>query len=98
MNLRHPDPWRVLGRCRAAVRGQDPGDPRRSGDGLIFAPFSISQHLVEGGSGSKQHRGAPEPGNLAREPPEPAIHGMSNILLRKQAIQEGAPEPGNPAR
>ena len=27
MNSRHPDPRRVLGRCRAAVRGQDPLDP-----------------------------------------------------------------------
>ena len=28
VNSRHPDPRRVLGRCRAAVRGQDPLDPR----------------------------------------------------------------------
>ncbi len=27
MNSRHPDPRRVLGRCRAAVRGPDPRDP-----------------------------------------------------------------------
>ena len=27
MNSRHPNPRRVLGRCRAAVRGQDPLDP-----------------------------------------------------------------------
>ena len=27
MNSHHPDPRRVLGRCRAAVRGQDPLDP-----------------------------------------------------------------------
>ena len=27
-NSRHPDPRRVLGRCRAAVHGQDPADPR----------------------------------------------------------------------
>ena len=27
MNSRHPDPRRVLGRCRAAVRGPDPVDP-----------------------------------------------------------------------
>ena len=26
-NFRHPDPRRVDGRCRAAVRGQDPVDP-----------------------------------------------------------------------
>ena len=26
-NSRHPDPRRVLGRCRAAVRGPDPRDP-----------------------------------------------------------------------
>ncbi len=35
----------MLGRCRAAVRGPDPGDPRdprdpgESGDGIIFARF-----------------------------------------------------------
>ncbi len=45
MNSRHPDPRRVLGRCRAAVRGQDPLDPRDplgsrgSGDGIICARF-----------------------------------------------------------
>ncbi len=45
MNSRHPDPRRVLGRCRAAVRGQDPADPldpRESGgsaDGFIFVRF-----------------------------------------------------------
>ena len=45
MNSRHPDPRRVLGRCRAAVRGQDPVDPldpgesAGSGDGIIFARF-----------------------------------------------------------
>ena len=27
MNSCHPDPRRVLGRCRTAVRGQDPEDP-----------------------------------------------------------------------
>ena len=27
MNSRHPEPRRVLGRCRAAVRGPDPRDP-----------------------------------------------------------------------
>ena len=32
MNSRHPCPRRVLGRCRAAVRGQDPGDPLDPGD------------------------------------------------------------------
>ncbi len=48
VNSRHPSPRRVLGRCRAAVRGPDPrdpgdpGDPRdpgESGDGIIFARF-----------------------------------------------------------
>ncbi len=44
-NSRHPDPRRVLGRCRAAVRGPDPLDPRdprdpgESGDGMLFARF-----------------------------------------------------------
>ena len=32
VNSRHPDPRRVLGRCRAAVRGPDPWDPRDPGD------------------------------------------------------------------
>ena len=34
MNSRHPDPRRVLGRCRAAVRGQDPLDPGNPRDPL----------------------------------------------------------------
>ncbi len=42
MNSRHPDPRRVLGRCRAAVRGPDPGESggsAGSGDEIIFARF-----------------------------------------------------------
>ena len=38
-NSRHPDPRRVLGRCRAAVRGPDPLDPGESGDAIIFERF-----------------------------------------------------------
>ena len=37
----------------------------------------------------------PEGGNPAREPPEPEINRMSNILSRKQAILEGVPDAGN---
>ncbi len=47
MNSRHPDPRRVLGRCRAADRGPDPRDPTGSGDGFIFARFRcVLQWLV----------------------------------------------------
>ena len=46
-NCRHPDPRRVLGRCRAAVRGPDPLDPGESGDVIIFARFRyVLQYLV----------------------------------------------------
>ena len=46
-NSRHPDPRRVLGRCRAAVRGPDPLDPGESGDVIIFARFRyVLQYLV----------------------------------------------------
>ena len=44
MNSRHPEPRRVLGRCRAAVRGPDPGDPRM---GSFFRVLGIKNNENE---------------------------------------------------
>ena len=41
MNSRHPDPRRVLGRCRAAVRGQDPDDPLDPDDPGMKSLFRV---------------------------------------------------------
>ncbi len=56
MNSRHPDPRRVLGRCRAAVRGQDPldpldprdpRDPLDPGMGLFFSRLGMKNNENE---------------------------------------------------
>ncbi len=53
LNCRHPDPRRVLGRCRAAVRGQDPADPldprdpRDPGMGSFFRVLGITNNEHE---------------------------------------------------
>ncbi len=44
MNSRHPDPRRVLGRCRAAVRGQDPEVPLDPGIGSFLRLLSMKNN------------------------------------------------------
>ena len=49
MNSRHPDPRRVLGRCRAAVRGPDPLDPGDPGMNSFLCVLGVNRSTMEPG-------------------------------------------------
>ncbi len=69
MNSRHPDPWRVLGRCRAAVRGQDPEDPLDPGIGSFFRVFGVNNNENENRKPLGENRPRGENWYLFEPPP-----------------------------
>ena len=54
MNSRHPDPRRVLGRCRAAVRGPDPVDPLDPGMKSFLRALGVNSSKMEPGDAPVQ--------------------------------------------
>jgi len=84
VNSRHPEPRRVLGRCRAAVRGPDPGDPRM---GSFFRVLGIKTMKM-----NVDHHPLPLP-----PPAEIGVTGIFNKEIQlggpspSHGLGEGAP-------